>query len=111
MFCRPAQRGAWPKTSVVEDDGLEMLKKIPFNAPYIVGKELFYISQAVLEGNLAGDGRFTKACHEWLEKTFHAKKALLTTSCTCRSRGRLPPKPRRSRPVGRWKVPMRESFP
>ena len=55
---------------------------IPFNRPFIVGKELFYISQAVLEGNLAGDGRFTKLCNEWMERKFGAKKVLLTNSCT-----------------------------
>ena len=81
-FCRQSRSGARPRTSEHEAGDRKMLKKIPFNAPFIVGKELFYISQAVLEGNLAGDGRFTKACHEWLETTFHAKKALLTTSCT-----------------------------
>ena len=55
---------------------------IPFNKPFIVGKELFYISQAVLNGHLAGDGRFTKLCNEWMEQKFNAKKVLLTTSCT-----------------------------
>lgn len=62
----------------------EMIPKsvIPFNKPFIVGKELFYISQAVLGGKLAGDGLFTKRCNEWLEKKFNARKALLTTSCT-----------------------------
>jgi dTDP-4-amino-4,6-dideoxygalactose transaminase len=55
---------------------------IPFNKPFIVGKELFYISQAVLGGKLAGDGAFTKRCNQWLEQKFRAPKALLTTSCT-----------------------------
>ncbi|RPH94404.1 dTDP-4-amino-4,6-dideoxygalactose transaminase [candidate division KSB1 bacterium] len=55
---------------------------IPFNRPFIVGKELFYISQAVLGGKLAGDGMFTKRCNAWLEQKFAAKKVLLTTSCT-----------------------------
>jgi dTDP-4-amino-4,6-dideoxygalactose transaminase len=32
--------------------------RIPFNRPFIVGKELFYIAQAVLSGHLAGDGQF-----------------------------------------------------
>ena len=58
------------------------MSSIPFNRPFIVGKELFYISQAVLEGNLAGDGRFTKNCNEWMERKFRAKKVLLTNSCT-----------------------------
>lgn len=56
--------------------------RIPFNQPFIVGKELHYISQAVFEGHLAGDGAFTKKCHAWLEKRFGAKKVLLTHSCT-----------------------------
>ena len=55
---------------------------IPFNKPFMTGKELYYISQAVIEGHLAGDGRFTKRCNEWLEKKFSAPKVLLTTSCT-----------------------------
>jgi dTDP-4-amino-4,6-dideoxygalactose transaminase len=56
--------------------------KIPFNKPFIVGKELHNISQAVHEGHLAGDGAFTKKCHAWLEERFGAKKVLLTHSCT-----------------------------
>jgi len=60
----------------------DTLPIIPFNKPFIVGKELFYISQAVVGGKLAGDGSFTKKCNQWLEKKFGAKKVLLTTSCT-----------------------------
>jgi len=33
---------------------------IPFNKPYMTGKELWYISQAHASGHLAGDGQFTK---------------------------------------------------
>ncbi len=58
------------------------MTRIPFNKPFIVGKELYYISQAVFEGHLAGDGSFTKKCHAWLEERFGAKKVLLTHSCT-----------------------------
>ncbi len=57
-------------------------KRIPFNRPFVAGKELFYISQAVIEGHLAGDGRFSKLCHRWLEERFGVRKVLLTTSCT-----------------------------
>lgn len=39
---------------------------IPFNKPFIVGKELYNIAQAVIKGHLAGDGHFTKKCHGWL---------------------------------------------
>jgi dTDP-4-amino-4,6-dideoxygalactose transaminase len=55
---------------------------IPFNKPYIIGKELYYIAQAVTSGHLAGDGKFTKKCNEWMEERFGAKKVMLTTSCT-----------------------------
>ena len=55
---------------------------IPFNKPFIVGKELYYIAQAVQQGHLAGDGSFTKKCNHWLEEHFGARKALLTHSCT-----------------------------
>jgi len=55
---------------------------IPFNKPYLVGKELEYIAQAHSNGRLAGDGPFTKHCHEWIEKRTGCNKALLTHSCT-----------------------------
>ncbi len=55
---------------------------IPFNRPFIVGKELYYIAQAVQGGHLAGDGAFTKKCNEWMELKFGAKKVVLTHSGT-----------------------------
>jgi dTDP-4-amino-4,6-dideoxygalactose transaminase len=59
-----------------------MDRKIPFNQPYMTGKELFYISRAHFNGTLAGDGPFTKQCHAWLELKTGSAKALLTHSCT-----------------------------
>jgi dTDP-4-amino-4,6-dideoxygalactose transaminase len=56
--------------------------KIPFNKPFIVGKELYYIAQAVQGGNLSGDGPFTKKCCAWMENTFNVKKTLLVHSGT-----------------------------
>ena len=55
---------------------------IPFNKPYMTGKELWYISQAHANGHLAGDGQFTKKCSTWLEARTGSQKALLTHSCT-----------------------------
>ena len=55
---------------------------IPFNRPFVVGKELYYIAQAVQRGHLAGDGQFTRMCNAWMETRFQAKKVLLTHSCT-----------------------------
>ena len=55
---------------------------IPFNKPYMTGKELWYISQAHANGHLAGDGEFTRRCHAWLEERIGCSRALLTHSCT-----------------------------
>jgi len=58
-------------------------RHIPFNKPFIAGKELFYIAQAVLSNNrTSGDGPFTASCQAWLEKKLDTPKALLTHSCT-----------------------------
>ena len=62
--------------------GSEKVVNIPFNKPYMTGKELTYITEAHSNGILAGDGPFTKRCHEWLEENLETKKALLTHSCT-----------------------------
>ena len=58
------------------------VNKIPFNNPYMTGKELLYIAEARSNGMLAGDGPFTKNCHRWLEEKTGSLKALLTHSCT-----------------------------
>jgi dTDP-4-amino-4,6-dideoxygalactose transaminase len=58
------------------------MKNIPFNKPYMTGRELWYIAQAHTNGHLAGDGVFTKKCHAWLEAHTGSHKALLTHSCT-----------------------------
>jgi dTDP-4-amino-4,6-dideoxygalactose transaminase len=55
---------------------------IPFNKPYLTGKEVHYIYQAVSSGKISGDGMFTKKCHEYFEERMGIKKCLLTTSCT-----------------------------
>jgi dTDP-4-amino-4,6-dideoxygalactose transaminase len=55
---------------------------IPFNKPYMTGKELVYIAEAHANNMLAGDGPFTKRCHLWLEQKTGCHKALLTHSCT-----------------------------
>lgn len=55
---------------------------IPFNKPYLSGRETEYITQAVENGKISGDGWFTKLCHEFFEKRYGFRKVLLTTSCT-----------------------------
>ena len=58
------------------------MNNIPFNKPYLSGKEIDYIIQAVQSGKISGDGIFTKRCHEFFENKYGFKKTLLTTSCT-----------------------------
>ncbi len=55
---------------------------IPFNKPFIAGKELYYIAQAVTLGNIGGDGYFTQACARLLEERFGIEKVLLVPSGT-----------------------------
>lgn len=55
---------------------------IPFNIPPHLGQEENYISQAIENHKICGDGEFTKSCGSWLEQKTGCKKALLTTSCT-----------------------------
>jgi len=55
---------------------------IPFNKPYMTGRELSYIAEAHANGHLAGNGQFSKRCCAWLEERIGSQKALLTHSCT-----------------------------
>ena len=55
---------------------------IGFNKPYLTGKELEYIADVYAQGELAGNGVFTKRCNIWLEQNIGCRKALLTHSCT-----------------------------
>jgi dTDP-4-amino-4,6-dideoxygalactose transaminase len=55
---------------------------IPFNKPYLTGKEAIYIDQVLKSVKIGGDGAFTQKCHAFIEKQLGFHKALLTTSCT-----------------------------
>lgn len=55
---------------------------IPFNKPYLTGKETYYIEQAVKSLKISGNGEYTKKCQSYFEQQYGFKKALLTSSCT-----------------------------
>ena len=55
---------------------------VPFNKPFVVGKELHYIAEAVTCGNISGDGKFTAGCARLLEEAFGIHRVLMTPSCT-----------------------------
>jgi len=56
--------------------------RIPFNKPFLTGKETTYITEAVSSGKISGNGAFTQKCQEFFQKKYDFKKCLLTTSCT-----------------------------
>ena len=55
---------------------------IPFNKPFLTGKEVHYMYQAVYTGKLSGNGFFTKKCQQYFEERYGFKKCIMTTSCT-----------------------------
>ncbi len=59
-----------------------MNKIIGFNKPYITGKEVQYIYDAVNNKHLSGNGKYTQLCHQFFHKKYNFQKTLLTTSCT-----------------------------
>lgn len=59
-----------------------MNTKIPFNKPYLTGKEAHYIYDAVYNGKISGNGKYTKLVHQFFEEKYGFKKCLLTSSCT-----------------------------
>src|SRR5262245_20617254 len=55
---------------------------IPFNKPGVTGNEQHYMTQAIANGHISGDGAFTKKCHALLQEALGCSRVLLTTSCT-----------------------------
>jgi dTDP-4-amino-4,6-dideoxygalactose transaminase len=56
--------------------------RIPFNKPFVAGKELYYIARAVSLGNIGGDGHFTQQCCRLLEQRFGIHRVMMVPSCT-----------------------------
>ena len=55
---------------------------IPFNKAIYLPEALVYVDDVVSNSKIAGDGKYTSLCNEWMENKFCAKKVLMTTSCT-----------------------------
>ncbi|MFS4445819.1 dTDP-4-amino-4,6-dideoxygalactose transaminase [Maribacter sp. 2307UL18-2] len=56
--------------------------QIPFNKPHLTGKETSFIEDAVKNGQISGNGKYTKLCQNYFQKQFGFTNCLLTTSCT-----------------------------
>ena len=55
---------------------------LPFNKPYLTGREFDYIQEAARAGQLAGHGQFTRKCQAWLQEFLRSPRVFLTHSCT-----------------------------
>ena len=55
---------------------------IPFNRPYLTGKETSYLIEAVKKGKISGNGYFTKLCQSFFNEKLKNQVNLCTTSCT-----------------------------
>ena len=55
---------------------------IPFNKPYLTGKETELIDKAFSEGKFSGNGYFTKTCHTFFKDHFGFENCFLTNSAT-----------------------------
>jgi dTDP-4-amino-4,6-dideoxygalactose transaminase len=55
---------------------------IPFNKPFVSGKELQYIQDVINSKRISGNVKYTNLCHQLLSHHFSFKKSLLTSSCT-----------------------------
>ena len=49
---------------------------VPFNKVHTTGKEIQYLSEAIANGKLSGNGPFTVLCQNFFEKKYGIKKAL-----------------------------------
>jgi dTDP-4-amino-4,6-dideoxygalactose transaminase len=55
---------------------------IPFNKPYITGKESELINQVFQAGRMSGNGVFTEKCHTFFKEHFGFEHCFLTNSAT-----------------------------
>src|SRR5215471_3606927 len=55
---------------------------IPFDRPFVTGRELTYIEEAIAGSRLSGNGPFTQRCQTWIQQRIDCRLALLTHSCT-----------------------------
>jgi dTDP-4-amino-4,6-dideoxygalactose transaminase len=61
---------------------MNSLRTIPYTRPSLGAREVDYVTQALRNRQIQGDGPFTKKVHAWLESNLGCPRALLTHSCT-----------------------------
>src|SRR5580692_3216057 len=60
----------------------EAVASIPFNRPYLTGRERQYLDEALQSRQFAGDGPFSRRCQALMQQQFGVASVQLTTSCT-----------------------------
>ncbi|MFT4536361.1 MAG: dTDP-4-amino-4,6-dideoxygalactose transaminase [Saprospiraceae bacterium] len=55
---------------------------IPFNSPHVFGEENTHVQDVIANGNIAGNGKYTRECHDFFKSELGFKHCLLTNSCT-----------------------------
>jgi dTDP-4-amino-4,6-dideoxygalactose transaminase len=58
------------------------MKKIPFNRISLAGREQEYMADAIRNGHISGDGKYTRRVEELLQIACDSPRVLLTGSCT-----------------------------
>lgn len=58
------------------------VEAIPFNRPFVTGREVSYVQTAINSGSWGGGGPFMGRCEAFLRDELGLGGALLTTSCT-----------------------------
>src|SRR5581483_5725051 len=67
----------------IRDRGERMTEpRVPFNRAYTTGFEIDYMSEAIRETRLSGNGPFSERCSRWLEQRTGARRAFMTHSAT-----------------------------
>jgi dTDP-4-amino-4,6-dideoxygalactose transaminase len=56
--------------------------QVPFNRPHVTGREERYLAEALENGQLAGNGPFSRRCADWLAEAIGSDRVLLTHSAT-----------------------------
>jgi dTDP-4-amino-4,6-dideoxygalactose transaminase len=72
---------AWPVEWIALSTS-SSLRDIRFNQPWVTGRELTYIEQAIESGCVFGEGPFNRRCAEWLREHTGISTALTTPSGT-----------------------------
>jgi dTDP-4-amino-4,6-dideoxygalactose transaminase len=55
---------------------------VPFNRPYLTGREAAYIAEALHSRRLSDNGPFTQRCQDWLRDRLGTAHVVLTHTCT-----------------------------